>query len=621
MNEPSWRDWIGVALVVAGLARAALLISHDPMLGYANQYDMHRTGACIGLYPAIEEPARSEATRDAPIALYRGEAARRGNCYASSEVLIAAAVTATARALRIDGGGFRLQWLGYAKLGLLAITALLIAWALHHHPAAALLHGLIVLLVLADPIVTLWFNTLYTEFAVIWGLYAAIGAACALALSERITIALWQVLLVGLVALAFSREQWAYLAPLLVLIAWPWLWYRSKPMTVTTLVVALFACLVSSSVLPRPGVVRHMNRADTYLGVVIPASSNPTRALEVLALPARCEAMVGATWNHQRGENVQAACPEVFSLSSFAFLRFAKEEPEVIARSLARVLPAVQALVPEELGALEGGKRVPAGALPTWVAYSPLLALTAHLPGLAFVTLAIAVFLLAPLALLVALAWARPSRVEIGTPKLLAMLLAGTALYAWITTVFGDGLGEAGRNFLAGSLAIHCAILSVIVGIPVLVVHWVKAPRQGALQMVAGIAAAAVIVLAIVMTLRWADTEPLAIGALDAPKARQVPAGGVQLLGWALDPFGVESVAVELGSLRRAARIGQASPATLPAAYPGYPDAARAGFVADLTAEDLAKAGPANDLPLRVTVKSKTGAVTEVDRRRLELAP
>jgi len=111
-----WREWIGFVLVILGIARAALLIAHDPIIGYANQADMHRTGSCIGLYPAIDEPARSEATPLAPIASYRSEAARRGNCYASTEVLIDAAVVATARALQIDGGSIRLQWLGYAKL-------------------------------------------------------------------------------------------------------------------------------------------------------------------------------------------------------------------------------------------------------------------------------------------------------------------------------------------------------------------------------------------------------------------------------------------------------------------------------------------------------------------------
>ena len=613
-----WREWIGFVLVILGIARAALLIAHDPTIGYANQADMHRTGSCIGLYPAIDEPARSEATPAAPIGTYRSEAARRGNCYASTEVLIAAAVVATARALRIDGDGIQLRWIGYAKLFLLAVTALLIAWALHDHPVASVFHGLLVLLVLTDPAVTLWFNTLYTEFAVIWGLYAAIGVVCALALSERAAVALWQLLLVGIVVLAFSREQWAYFVPALVLASWPWLWYRSRPMTVTTFIVALLACLVSANI-PRPGVVRHVNRADTYLGVVLPASSNPTRALEVLGLPARCEPMIGANWYKQRGENVQVTCPEVFLLPSVAFLRFASSEPEVIARSLARVLPAMQAMAPSELGALAGARRVTARELP-WLAFSPLLAISSHVPASVFVTVALAMFLFAPLALLVAIAWARPSRVEIGTPFLLAMLLGGTALYAWVTTVFGDGLSEAGRHFLAGSLAIDTALLAIIVGIPVLIVHWAKAPRQGALQMVASAAAALSIVLAIVMAFRWAETEPLAIGALERPDGKPAPSPGVQLGGWALDPFGVEGVRVEIGTLRRAARIGEASP-DVQAALPGYPDAAHARFVLDLTGEELAQSGATKETALRITAKSKSGAVTEIDRRRLEIAP
>ena len=253
------------------------------------------------------------------------------------------------------------------------------------------------------------------------------------------------------------------------------------------------------------------------------------------------------------------------------------------------------------------------------VAYSPLLALTAHLPGNVFVALALAAFHFTPLAFLAALAWARPSRVEIGAPLLLAMLLGGTALYAWITTVFGDGLNEAGRHFLAGALAIDVALLAIIVGVPVLVAHWVKAPRQGALQMVAAAAVVAVLALAIVAEFRWAQTEPLAIGLLEQPDGRSVPSSGVQLRGWALDPFGVESVQVEAGSLRRTARFGEPSP-DLQASIPAYPDAARSRFTLDLGGEELAQAGAPKELTLRVLVKSRAGPVTEIDRRRLEFA-
>src|SRR4030095_2631395 len=55
-NAPT-RGW---ALLVSGLARAALLVLHDPIMGYGNQYDMHRTGACVGLYPAVDEVSRGK---------------------------------------------------------------------------------------------------------------------------------------------------------------------------------------------------------------------------------------------------------------------------------------------------------------------------------------------------------------------------------------------------------------------------------------------------------------------------------------------------------------------------------------------------------------------------------
>jgi hypothetical protein len=55
--------------------------------------------------------------------------------------------------------------------------------------------------------------------------------------------------------------------------------------------------------------------------------------------------------------------------------------------------------------------------------------------------------------------------------------------------------------------------------------------------------------------------------------------------------------------------------------FPSYPGSERAGFRAELGVQDLAKAGAAGPPTLRLLVKSRTGAVTEVDRRRLEPAP
>ena len=608
------REWVGLVLVLLGLLRAGVLVAHDPLMGYGNSYDMVRTTACLGLAPDKADPDASSP--NGPIPLYKVGERRWGGCYLSTEVAIDAAAMAVARMAGKDPGEVRLAWIGYAKLTLLAVAALLIAFALHANPLAAFVHGLVVLLVVADPVSTLWFNTFYTEFGAIAGLYAVIASACALAVTSRGKYAMWSVLAAGVAALAFSREQYALLGPVMVLASWPWLWRRSAEMTVAAFVVALASCLVSYTVMPRPGVVTHVNRADTYLGTVLPASSHRELALQLLKLPRRCEAMVGATWYLQRGENLQQACPEVFLIPSYAFLRFLPEEPEALARALARVLPAMQGLSPAYLGTMEGANFAKVSELPWW-AFSPLEAVMSRLPTALFASLVLVAMMAAPLALLAALAWARPSRDDPLAGLLFAMLAGGSVIYALLTSVFGDGLSEAARHFLLGSLATFALALAALAAIPAVASRWWGAPKAHAFEMVGAFAAVPLVLVACVMTWRWAQTQPLAIGVLDAPRDRNATLPALAIRGWALDPFGVEGVTVQLGKLQRDARVGEASP-DLKALFPGYPDGARGRFALDLTEEDLANAGAPAQTPLRITVKSRGGGVTEIDRRRLE---
>src|SRR5258708_40379647 len=75
------RQWVGVILVVAGLARAFVLVAHDPLVGYANQHDMHRTSACIGLFP-VKESAVASAPPE-PVTLSAVRPGTRPTRYAS----------------------------------------------------------------------------------------------------------------------------------------------------------------------------------------------------------------------------------------------------------------------------------------------------------------------------------------------------------------------------------------------------------------------------------------------------------------------------------------------------------------------------------------------------------
>lgn len=165
MRIPVLAAWL---LVLGGLVRAFLLVHEVPLLGYANQYDMVRTSACVGYYPDLPGDTRYEPHPESPIPVYRRGERLAHVCYPSTEVVIAAAAARGSAALHGNTETLSLRAIGHVKLALLAVAVLLLAAALSPFPTAALLHGLVVAFVLADPVTTLWMNTLYTEFGAIW---------------------------------------------------------------------------------------------------------------------------------------------------------------------------------------------------------------------------------------------------------------------------------------------------------------------------------------------------------------------------------------------------------------------------------------------------------------------
>src|SRR2546421_4792781 len=97
---------VGTLLVALAFARMAALVLHDPLLGFANQYDMVRTGACVGLYPDLPPGKRDAATPDAPLEQYRLGARHADACYWGSEALLAGAVVAGHRLFGAAGAPF-----------------------------------------------------------------------------------------------------------------------------------------------------------------------------------------------------------------------------------------------------------------------------------------------------------------------------------------------------------------------------------------------------------------------------------------------------------------------------------------------------------------------------------
>jgi hypothetical protein len=279
------------------------------------------------------------------------------------------------------------------------------------------------------------------------------------------------------------------------------------------------ACVVSFVAIPRPDDVRRANRADTYLGVLAASASTPQRGLAILGLPDRCAPLVGTSYR-QRVEEYKA-CPEVFALSSTAFLQFLADEPQAFARAFAHALPKVKSVSPSYLGTVEGEHGTALRDLPLW-AFSPLEAVAAVIPSTAFAIVSLAMFAIAPLGLL-ALGVMRRWRGDPLAPLLLAILLSGTAIYALLVTVLGDGLSEAARHYLPGALATYAALIAIVAGLPFLFARWKQAPREAFLELAIGAVAIATAGYACYTALQWWESQPRAAGVAAEPAPPKAP--------------------------------------------------------------------------------------------------
>ncbi|MGZ5073872.1 MAG: hypothetical protein ACXWBL_12070, partial [Usitatibacter sp.] len=81
---------VAITLLALALVRAMLLVTHEPVLGYGDQSDMHRTFDCVGIEPIAESSGPANVAR--PYALYHTSGFKGSGCYPSSAALIAVPV-------------------------------------------------------------------------------------------------------------------------------------------------------------------------------------------------------------------------------------------------------------------------------------------------------------------------------------------------------------------------------------------------------------------------------------------------------------------------------------------------------------------------------------------------
>ena len=607
-------------LIGIGACRVFAVVGATPLLGYANQFDMRRISACVGLWPDVPSAERLQAHPEAPLARFiRGER-RPDECYGSSELLFVAPVAA----LLAPGDTIDLRVVGAIKAIALVAIAFALAIMLRQRPGMAVAHGVVFALVMGDPIVTLWLNTLYTEFAALLFAYASVVLSAAIGTREtgRAPPAAVYVtaLAVSLIGLGLSRQQHLLLPALLAVPLVVSLWVRARRSAIVLIVVVAAVAIAQAGLISRHPTIAQANSADVALGAILPASRDEAQTATRLGLPQRCLRSVGATWYQPMGEVLESTCPEALAMPRRRLAVLAGTEPITLLRAALRALPQLQDWPLAYLGSVEGmqfggGDSVRAAAGPLAGSVGSVVA---RMPSSAFLQMVAAsgaIFLMSAVACVTAASSRRRSPLAFTL-----YALTGIAWYSILTSIFGDGYVEVSRHAQLAGVALYATFVVLATALFAELVDTLGF-RSGSTGASSAAFAALGLGVAILSAppLRYAmDATPMAFGVVDRPAKNTVAPGDVEWSGWAIDPLGVASVELLVdGGATYTARYGlpyrgaRNEPLTL--YFPGYPNTADAGFAATVPAQALVR----GDAEVRTVVVNTRGTRTEIDRRQL----
>jgi hypothetical protein len=595
---------VATTLLVLGILRAVLLVVNDPVLGYGDQSGLHRVTGCIGIMPVV--PASKPGALPRPSTTYVESNFDMAECYPSSAALVAAPVVILYGIASIASEDpeilIPLRAFGIFNLLLFAALAIAIAVGLKGHTVAQALHAALFFFVIADPVSTLWFDTLYTEPALLLGVYGTVASTTVILLQKDSCRFFWWLLGASLVVLGLSREQFGDLPLVLALIAAPALMRRSPRRARTFLVISVVLALAQLAIAPlRPAEVGPINRVNTYLGVILPASRDEATTLGNLDLPPRCATMVGATWTSRRGEDLGAACPEVTHLSSFAFAQLLPTEPLTLVRAVSRVLPAAQAIVPGYLAISPESTIVSVQDLPPET--MSFIALGSRVPSLVFATIVVAMLIAFPAFVLWLLWTVRSEPDAVALPTVFVMLIA-IAGYSLATTTFGEGIFGAERHNWVGALSMLAAVILLPLVMWQLTTDLLRARLALAVAFGVGLLTAG--------WLLWSQNQQLAIGALDNISVHEGTV--LEISGFALEPWGVRRVFATVGGGPETDGTRGVERRDIEAIYPGYPEAVGAGYQIAIPPNKWR-----DRQQLRIYVESRNSAITEIDRREIRV--
>ena len=353
-------------LLFIGIGRIFSLAMYNPVLGYANNYDMIRLQACHQIWSADTIIDITAGTPTAPLRRYTLDKRVETPCFPSSELLFTHSGIELGKLKNLATGEvlISIKTIGLVKAIFLAVTAIFASLFFYRSQlyGAMLANGLVMLLVLSDPGITLYMNTFYTEFSAVYFLYLALIGVVVTAAGQ------WKLihsapLLIGLLGLGFSKPQHMPLALCmgLLLATFALVIQRQWKIIPALLLCSLMPLLLQTSGYfePRNESMVRVNKVN-LVGSMLGITNNPERVLTDLTLPDSCKILAGRN-GYDPEIQKSNICPELKKIGNGTITLALIKNPLLLAKLVQIALEQQKNWVFDMYGQVEHGRTESAG--------------------------------------------------------------------------------------------------------------------------------------------------------------------------------------------------------------------------------------------------------------------
>lgn len=363
-NPARIAGWIIACLIAAGLLRAVLLWSHEPLYAYANSYDQTRYSACFDVYP--DRPSQvppDENSPNAPYEDFRFQNARAPMCYWSSELVfgsLSAVVWRMSESVS-ERRVHSVRLIGAFKLiALLGMSiALSCAWLRRRQITPAIANAMLLPLLFSDPGNTLYLNTFYAEWTALLAAYAVFGLLV-LWHGETTTRLRWLALAAAALLLAASKMQHIVLPLCLALgIGLLHLWrnrsigWQAPALLAGALLGVALQFVQMQRDNPLMDSIRQFNRAHVIFTALLPVADDKPGFLADIGVDPRCAIYSGRrAW--QMPGMPEDVCPGVLGFGYIDQLRVLLGHPPMTLALAREAVVALDPWIAENIGQVEG---------------------------------------------------------------------------------------------------------------------------------------------------------------------------------------------------------------------------------------------------------------------------